>query len=47
MKILMINGSPHKMGTTALMMEKFMQGGKEAGHEINVYDAAEELSKRK
>lgn len=43
MKILMINGSPHKMGTTALMMEKFMQGAKEAGHEINVYDAAEEL----
>ena len=43
MKILMINGSPHKMDTTALMMEKFMQGAKEAGHEINVYDAAEEL----
>lgn len=43
MNILMINGSPHEKGTTALLKEKFKKGALENGHTINEYDAAKEL----
>lgn len=40
MKILVITGSPHKNGTTALLAEKFILGAEEAGHSIYRFDAA-------
>ena len=40
MKIVVITGSPHKDGTSALMAEKFIEGAKEAGHEIYRFDSA-------
>ncbi len=40
MKIVVIEGSPHKKGSTNLLAEQFMQGAKEAGHTIEVLDAA-------
>lgn len=43
MNILMINGSPHEKGTTALLKEEFKKGALENGHTIKEYDAAKEL----
>lgn len=40
MKIVVIEGSPHKKGSTNLLAEQFMQGAKEAGHTIEALDAA-------
>ncbi|MBQ8823996.1 MAG: flavodoxin family protein [Ruminococcus sp.] len=40
MKILVITGSAHKKGTTAMLTEKFILGAKEAGHEVCRFDAA-------
>lgn len=40
MKILVITGSPHKHGTSALLADKFIQGAEEAGHEVFRFDAA-------
>lgn len=40
MKVVLITGSPHKRGTTALMAEHFMKGAQEAGHEVYRFDAA-------
>ena len=40
MKVLVITGSAHKNGTTAYLTEKFIEGAKEAGHEIFRFDAA-------
>lgn len=42
MKITVLTGSPHKKGTTALLADKFMQGAKDAGHEVIRFDAAAE-----
>jgi multimeric flavodoxin WrbA len=39
MKILVMTGSPHKNGTSALLADKFIEGAKEAGHEIYRFDA--------
>ena len=39
MKILVMTGSPHKDGTSALLADKFIEGAKEAGHEIYRFDA--------
>lgn len=40
MKIVVLTGSPHKQGTSALLAEKFIEGAKIAGHEIFRFDAA-------
>ena len=42
MKLLIINGSPHKAGTTALLTDYFVKGAKEKGHEIQIFHAAQE-----
>ena len=40
MKIVILSGSPHKNGTTAKLVDSFMAGAKEAGHEITRFDTA-------
>lgn len=40
MKIVVITGSPHRHGTSALLADKFIQGAQENGHEIFRFDAA-------
>ena len=40
MKVTVITGSPHKNGTSALLADKFIEGAKEAGHEVLRFDAA-------
>lgn len=40
MKIVVITGSPHRHGTSALLADRFIQGAREAGHEIFRFDAA-------
>lgn len=40
MKITVITGSPHKNGTSALLADKFIEGAKEAGHEVFRFNAA-------
>lgn len=40
MKILVIESSPHKQGSSNMLADKFMQGAKLAGHEVSVFDAA-------
>lgn len=40
MKILIISGTPHKKGTCALLVEKFIDGAKQNNHEINVFESA-------
>ena len=42
MNILIINGSPHVKGTSALLMEEFIRGAQEKGHTIHVFHAARE-----
>ena len=40
MKVLVITGSPHKKGTSALMVEKFIEGALKTGVQINRFDSA-------
>lgn len=40
MRILMIESSPHKHGSSNLLAERFMEGAKVAGHQVEVFDAA-------
>lgn len=40
MKVLVITGSAHKHGTTAMLAENFIKGAAEAGHDIFRFDAA-------
>lgn len=40
MKIVVLTGSAHKNGTSAHLAEKFIQGAKDAGHEISRFDTA-------
>lgn len=40
MNILMITGSPHKKGTSALLADQFCQGAQEQGHCVKRTDAA-------
>ena len=40
MKVLVITGSPHKKGTSALLVSEFIRGAEEAGHEVSRFDAA-------
>lgn len=38
-EIIVLTGSPHKEGTSALMADQFILGAKESGHEIIRFDA--------
>lgn len=40
MKILLVQGSPHKKGSSNMLAEQFMEGAKAAGHTVCVFDAA-------
>ena len=40
MRILMIESSPHKHSSSNLLAERFMEGAKEAGHQVEAFDAA-------
>ena len=40
MKTLVITGSPHKNGTTALLANEFIAGAEEAGGQVVRFDAA-------
>ncbi|MBC3516346.1 flavodoxin family protein [Neobittarella massiliensis] len=40
MHILMITGSPHRNGTSALLADRFMVGATDAGHKIARFDVA-------
>lgn len=40
MKIVVITGSPHKEGTSALLAQEFIRGAEESGHEIYRFDTA-------
>lgn len=40
MKILVLESSPHKNGSSNLLAEHFIQGATEAGHTVTVFDAA-------
>ena len=40
MKITVISGSPRKEGTTALLVQEFIRGAKEAGHDVFRFNAA-------
>ncbi len=40
MKLVVLTGSPHKKGTSALLADEFIRGAKESGHEIYRFDAA-------
>lgn len=40
MKIVMITGSPHKAGSTALLADRFQQGAQGAGHQVVRFDGA-------
>ena len=40
MKIVIITGSAHRHGTTAMLAEKFEQGAIDGGHEVFRFDAA-------
>lgn len=42
MKILIINGSPHPHGTTALLREAFEEGAIRSGHTVTTFHAAKE-----
>ena len=40
MKIVMMTGSAHRHGTTAMLADRFQQGALDAGHEVYRFDAA-------
>lgn len=40
MKITILNGSPHKEGNTAAMVNAFVKGAEEAGHTVERFDTA-------
>lgn len=40
MKIVVISGSPHKEGTSAVLVDEFIRGAEEAKHEVFRFDAA-------
>lgn len=40
MNIVILNGSPHKKGTNAYLLDEFIHGAKVAGHSIYRFDAA-------
>ena len=40
MYIVMITGSPHRHGTSALLADEFIRGATESGHTVFRFDAA-------
>jgi len=40
MKIVVVTGSPHRAGTSALLADKFIEGAKAAGHDVFRFNAA-------
>ena len=40
MKVLVLTGSPHTHGATALLTQEFIRGAEEAGHEVTRIDTA-------
>ena len=40
MKIVVVTGSPHKAGTSALLADKFIEGAQSKGHEVFRFNAA-------
>ena len=40
MKILVLTGSPHKKGTTALLADEYCQAAEEAGHNVHRFNTA-------
>ena len=40
MKIVVLSGSPHKHGTTSKLVDSFISGAEEAGHEVARFDTA-------
>ena len=40
MKIIVLQGSPNKKGSTSLLAENFAKGAREAGHEVERFDLA-------
>ena len=40
MKIVVVTGSPHKAGTSALLADKFIEGAQSNGHEVFRFNAA-------
>ena len=41
MKIILLQGSPNKNGSTDILAENFIKGAKEAGHQVTRYDVAQ------
>lgn len=40
MKIIVLTGSPHAIGTTALLADEFCEGAAQSGHEVIRFDTA-------
>lgn len=40
MQIVVLTGSPHRNGTTAVLAERFIAGAQDAGHSVFRFDAA-------
>lgn len=40
MKVLVVEGSPHREGSSNMLAAEFVRGAREAGHEVTVFDAA-------
>ena len=40
MRILVIESSPHKNGSSSLLADNFIRGARENGHTVSAFDAA-------
>ena len=40
MVIALIEGSPHRNGSTAILSKRFIKGAEESGHTVHIFDAA-------
>lgn len=41
MKIVVLEGSPNKKGSSNLLADEFIRGAEEAGHTVEIIDAAD------